>query len=53
MNNLPDTALGVPDLLAERDRRVKLLLEHPEELVKVAAALEAPADESGNRLRGG
>ena len=50
---LPDAALGVPDLLAQRDRRVELLLEHPQELVQVAAALEAPADERGNRLRGG
>ena len=45
MNNLPDTALGVPDLLAEWDRRVQLLLEHPEELVEVAAALEPPAEQ--------
>ena len=57
IKNLPDAALGVPDLLAERDRRVELLLEHPQELVEVAAALEALAEhghlEVGAVVRGG
>ena len=47
---LPDAALGVPDLLTQRDRRVELLLEHPQELVEVAAVLEPPADKVGTRM---
>ena len=41
--DFPDAALGVPDLLAEWDGRVELLLEHPQQLVQVAAALQPPA----------
>ena len=43
VTDFPDAALGVPDLLAEWDGRVELLLEHPEQLVQVAAALQPPA----------
>ena len=39
VSDFPDAALGVPDLLAEWDGRVELLLEHPQQLIQVAAAL--------------
>ena len=48
VSDFPDAALGVPDLLAEWDGRVELLLEHPQQLVQVAAALQPPAGTMGN-----
>ena len=43
VSDFPDAALGVPDLLAEWDGRIELLLEHPQQLVQVSATLQPPA----------